>query len=172
MSNRYGRRQKRLARSKIEELENSVLQQKIIFEKQKHILSMVQDWDKEIVHLLGKESAFRLETTQTLFEKIPENLRIHSSPTLYAGFQDISGVSELTTTIHNLRKLMVIIKKDPEQYKSIIRLIASDGKNSTMFVDDQYFARNGLTERDMKWLVEDIARQFTEHFNKEYKKND
>ena len=174
MSKRFGRKQKRKMLQTIEGLSNDIQIKDYSINKLQYIAAKAVDWDQEIVRLLGKHSALRLDTSRIINRDLPHNMRVSGVMDLPDYTMSAAFMPEMNMTIssYNLQKIFTEIKQDPTSFRNIIRLIATDktkGKCvSAMYVDEQYMTRSGLTDRDIGWIAEDIAKQLAYNMNKEY----
>ena len=167
MSKRFGRKQKRKMLQTIEGLTNDIQIKDYRIDKLQDIVDRAADWDKEIVRLLGPNSALRLDTTRIKDNNLPPYMRTIGAMNL-PNYMNEGTIQAVETSFYNIKRIMTEIKHDPVTFRNIIRLIVTDGKQSAMYVDEQYLQRSGLTKRDMDWLVKDIAEQLVHHMNKGY----
>jgi hypothetical protein len=89
------------------------------------------------------------------------------SVAMYTPSLDCSAMSEynLAVTYTTLRRLLVEIKRDPEQFRTYVRIGMRDGKNAALYMDDQYLETVGLTPRDINFVAETLANQLGHFIN-------
>jgi len=176
MSKRFGRKQKRKLNKHIHDQNEQIHKNDQRITKLQQKLEQASEWDKEIARILGPHSALRLDTSRITNRDLPPNMRVAGAMNLPDYVMPTTEVMDMTVTSYNLQKIFTEIRHDPQSFRNMIRLIAYDktkGKcMSAMYVDDQYMHRNGMTERDIHWLAEDIARQLAYGMNKEYGHDD
>lgn len=172
MSKRFGRKQKRKLREQVVVLEKEKAAKQSKIDRMSYLVNLITEWDENIRRLLGPQTAFRLKTELNLVDRtdLPEYWRVFYAPSIncFESSVAMSHGPEVAASIQNLRKMMVEIRQRPDDFRKAIRLIVANKQQAAIYVDDDYLSRNGLTERDIRWVAEDIARQLALGLNREY----
>lgn len=165
LSKRFGRNQKRKLKAELEELQKQ--NEKITYQlsNAQSVIRTYESIDKEFVNLLGPNTAFRLTTPEIMVRELNNDHRIYrynpisvfSTPNM-----DISTQVEIL----NLRRMLVMVAADPDQYRDLIRLRISDDKATAAMYYSTEYLDIGLQERDIQFIAEDIARKLVQHINK------
>jgi len=169
MSKRFGRKQKRTLRAQVNQLNQKIENDEFRIAKLKYIVDRCKDWDRQIISLLGKDTAFRLfpnEIIDKKLEKFPDYYQ-RSDYNLPATLFSPDIPFDMSVTIHNFMKIMLEFKRNEINYKHILRVKVGNGKIWEMYVDEEYLHRNGFTEEDKREFAYQLVNDLFSYANSE-----
>ena len=172
MAQRYGRNRKRAHLAKIAELtaahEREANLAKHLGSEARRLRQELEGWDDEITRLLGEYSSFRrttpvVETTRPLRE-VPIRPRIRDAYARMAEVGDLVSMDSLTR--ERMFRFIVMCEPDDVAMRRFVRLIEHDGRtDGFVYSISEAMLLGGLGERDIEYLVREIARQLVRAFN-------
>lgn len=112
---------------------------------------------------MGTDSALRLVSPEYKASELRDSMHHVTRPRMSSiAMLDPYDVS---TTYTTLRRLLIEIRRDHEQFRTYVRIGMRDGKNACLYMDDQYLATVGLTPRDINYIAETLANQLGHYIN-------
>lgn len=138
-----------------------------MIQKQRNSLEAFRDIDKDIAQIMGTNSALRLVSPEYQDECLRDEMRVNSHRTTSMHDFNANHMMDysMSTTFHVLKRLVVQMKYyvNVDQYH--IRVGVRTQDSASLYFSPEYLSTVGLTQRDIRWVSEDLAQQLGNFIN-------